>query len=303
MLIDVTQPSGAIEIHVDYEACTNCGICADLCKGDLLHMVNDTLILEQTENASCTSCGECMALCPENAIQVKGGAITDTDMFSLKNNRGKPHYDDLLSLLQSRHNITNFTPRAIEDEILQHILKASKTAPLGLHPSDIRVNVFPTHATVQRFRQNLLAEFGTMRKFLSLPQVLLRKLYTFESTNTLNRKSILQELNRISEKDAAEKDWLLYNASAAVHFYSVNTVNPSETALAAGYAMLAAESLNIGTHLSLISGLLLDNVKALKENYNLPKNSSNNLVMILGYPEYQPTRSIDYKFTHVRYFD
>ena len=297
---DTHQP---IEIKVDYEACSNCGICADLCKGDLLHMVNETLILEQTENASCTSCGECMALCPENAIQVKGGAITGADLFSLKNSRRKPHYDDLLSLLQSRHNITNFTPRAIDEEILQHILKASKTAPLGFHPSDIRVNVFSTHDTVQRFRQNLIAEFGTMRKFLSLPRVLLRKLYTFGNTNTLNRKSILQELNRISEKDAAEKDWLLYNASAAMHFYSVNTANSSETALAAGYAMLAAESLNIGSSVSPLSGLLLDNVQSLKEKYNIPKNSRQSLVMILGYPEYKPTRGIEHQFRDVRYFD
>ncbi|MBD3274673.1 MAG: hypothetical protein GF372_05145 [Candidatus Marinimicrobia bacterium] len=300
MLIEVTQPSGATEIQIDYEACTNCGICADLCKGDLLHMVNDTLILEQTENSSCSNCGECMALCPENAIQVNGAAA---DLYSLKDNRRKPDYDDLLSLLQSRHNITNFTPRAIADEILQHILMAAKTAPLGLPPSDIGVNVFRTQNTVQTFRQNLLAAFSPMRKLLSIPQVLFRKLYKFGATNTLNRKNILRELNRVFEKDAADEDWILYNAPAALHFYSVNTANSSETALAAGYAILAAESLDIGSGVSPLAGLLLDNVQSLKEKYDIPKESKHSLVILLGYPEYKPTRGIEHQFTNVQYFD
>lgn len=51
-------------------ACTGCGICADVCPHDAIHMPHD-LALPQAIERACTGCMICVKECPFRALVVR----------------------------------------------------------------------------------------------------------------------------------------------------------------------------------------------------------------------------------------
>jgi len=56
---------------IDPEACTGCGICAERCPTEAIHLNQDG-VAERDENA-CFGCGICAHFCPEEAVSLKEG--------------------------------------------------------------------------------------------------------------------------------------------------------------------------------------------------------------------------------------
>jgi Pyruvate/2-oxoacid:ferredoxin oxidoreductase delta subunit len=51
---------------VDYQHCTNCGICLNVCPTHALGRIEDKIGTVRPD--ACNYCGQCEAQCPENAI-------------------------------------------------------------------------------------------------------------------------------------------------------------------------------------------------------------------------------------------
>lgn len=56
-----------MEIVVDKERCTACGLCAEMCPEEVLELQDDVPTLVDPEN--CIECGSCEVNCEENAIK------------------------------------------------------------------------------------------------------------------------------------------------------------------------------------------------------------------------------------------
>ncbi|MHC1705140.1 MAG: ATP-binding protein [Tenuifilaceae bacterium] len=52
---------------IDYNLCTNCGICADYCRFDAISYVNEKITISET---SCDGCFLCSRICPTEAISM-----------------------------------------------------------------------------------------------------------------------------------------------------------------------------------------------------------------------------------------
>ena len=52
---------------IDYNQCTACAICVDICPGDVLTMIDDQLQVAYPDE--CSHCGACYLDCPEDAIR------------------------------------------------------------------------------------------------------------------------------------------------------------------------------------------------------------------------------------------
>jgi MinD superfamily P-loop ATPase len=52
---------------IDYNVCTNCGICMDYCRFDAITVVEDVITISET---SCDGCFLCSRVCPVGAIQM-----------------------------------------------------------------------------------------------------------------------------------------------------------------------------------------------------------------------------------------
>lgn len=57
--------SGELAV-IDKDYCTNCGLCADICRFDAITVVRDQHFIDPL---NCEGCGYCARICPEKAIQ------------------------------------------------------------------------------------------------------------------------------------------------------------------------------------------------------------------------------------------
>lgn len=55
-------------ILVDRQKCTGCGVCVDICPGDILTIENQ--MAKAVYPDECEYCGSCMMDCPREAIKV-----------------------------------------------------------------------------------------------------------------------------------------------------------------------------------------------------------------------------------------
>ncbi len=114
-----------------------------------------------------------MAICPTGAIEISGREITPEDLFKLPDKNSASSYDQLLSLLQHRRSIREFSEKEIPTEIIEKILTAASTAPMGLPPSDVNVLIIigreKTRAFVKDFSDYLKClRYMSSKLFLAL---------------------------------------------------------------------------------------------------------------------------------------
>ena len=86
------------------------------------------------------------------------------------------------------------------------------------------------------------------------------------------------------KKRAEGEDWFTYDAPAAMLFHHGQMTDGADVHIAATYAMLAAESLGLGScMLGTTAGL--NHAKSFKEKYGIPPKNKIGLGLVLGYPE------------------
>jgi len=90
-------------------------------------------------------------------------------------------------------------------------------------------------------------------------------------------------LDTLVKKRAKGIDWFTYNAPAALLFHHGSVADPADCHIAATYAMLAAESLGLGScMLGTTAGL--NHAKSFKAKYGIPPKNKIGLALVLGYP-------------------
>lgn len=100
------------------------------------------------------------------------------------------------------------------------------------------------------------------------------------------------------------EDMVTYNAPAAIYFYGSPYCDPADPLIAATYAMLAAESLGLGScmlgavHPFLQSG---SGVRDFRTKYRIRCKSREGLVLIIGYPGVRYHSGIRRTFANVDY--
>lgn len=55
------------EAKINYEKCTNCGLCMKYCRFDAIHRINERIEISET---ACDGCQLCSRVCPSNAIEM-----------------------------------------------------------------------------------------------------------------------------------------------------------------------------------------------------------------------------------------
>ncbi len=134
-----TKEKGIISINT--ALCNGCGLCVSVCKDFNLVIEDEKVRESSTSFFGCIACGHCMAICPADAIAVSGRTLSPADLFTLPEKSSITGYEQLMALLQCRRSIREFTGQEIEPGIIQKILDAAGTAPMGIPPSDVNVMI------------------------------------------------------------------------------------------------------------------------------------------------------------------
>jgi len=167
MAIPTSRTKEKAEIRINEELCTGCGLCIEVCSDFGLVIENGKARPGSSAVFGCVGCGHCMAVCPEGAIEIHGRTLSPEDLFHLPPREKAADYAQLLTLLQRRRSIREFDGRPVEQEVVDKILEAAVTAPMGLPPSDVNVLVLDSKEKNRAFVKDFCEFLETIKWFVS----------------------------------------------------------------------------------------------------------------------------------------
>jgi ferredoxin len=285
---------------IDAESCNLCGLCVKVC-GTGLKIKEGTVVFDEDSFAGCIGCGQCMAVCPTGSITVTGRRMSPDMRLSMPPLATAATPDQLESLLLRRRSVRSYEKREVEKEVVDRIIRMASTAPMGIPPSDVSVIAFIGREEVGKFREDVLDFFKKMsRRYFNRVTLKLMRPFVKKVEYEMLRDFIRPVVEEYEKARGAGGDVLFYDAPLVLVFHASPYADPTDASIAATYAMLAAESLGLGTCLN---GMVpvLGYSKKLKAKYGIPKENTVSLGMMVGYPAVKYQRALRRDFASVTY--
>ena len=281
-------------VVVDRDLCNKCGQCVTICPSGVLatDLVSGYPSVGGESRFGCIACGHCMMVCPDGAITVSGRGMSPDDLVDLPPKEERATADALAALMTSRRSVRRFRRTEVELELLERIVAMASSAPMGIPPWDVGCVTLQGHDKVQELADEVVNGY---RKFLKIfkPWVL-TLLRPFIGRATYEQ--FLHFIRPLAEEYVAYRDAgqdrLFYNAPAVLIFHYSPYSEPSETMIACTYAMLAAESLGLGS--TMIGGAppIMQRNKSLCERLGIPPGNKPAMALIVGHPVYPFKRAV-----------
>ncbi len=287
------------QIAINEIACTGCGFCVEVCKVFSIKIVQNKAVVSDDFLFGCIACGHCMAVCPEGAITVTGREMSEKDVFEINSSGSFPSYDEILNLFLRRRSIREFTEQAVSSEMIEHILAAARTAPMGLPPSDVHALIFDTPDKLTRFSHDYCHYLKSLQWFVSPWFLFLMRPLISAATRSVFRNFLRPLIKTFTEASEKGKNLVTYDAPAAIYFYGSPWCDPADPIVAATYAMIAAESLGLGScMLGGIHPFIQNGRKAshFRKKWGIRYKSKEGVFIIFGYSSVHYKKGIKRSF-------
>jgi nitroreductase/NAD-dependent dihydropyrimidine dehydrogenase PreA subunit len=283
---------------VNPETCTVCGQCVQICSDEVLSLKDGKVQVGPGQFVGCIACGHCMAVCPTGSIMVSGRDMKPEDRIALPPPESRATVEQLEALATARRSVRRFQAREVPRDVLDRIVQVASTAPMGIPPSDVGVVVFPTRQSVQVFTAEACESFGKMGRFLNPVVLALMRPFIGKEQYEGYRDFIRPLLKMLPAELKQGRDLFTYDAPATLLFYG----DPGDAMIAATYAMLAAESLGLGSCM-LGTTVALTQDKRFKAKYGIPPAEKVGVALVLGYPDVKFRHAIRRRLASVRYVE
>ena len=304
MSIPTSRTKEPGEIKINIEKCTGCGLCVSVCKDFSLEIINNKVNKKLKSCFGCIACGHCMAICPQGAIEIYGRTLSPNDLFDLPKKETSTDYNSLLSLCQRRRSVREFKDKAIDKEIIEKIITIARTSPMGLPPSDVNLLVFDTKEKTNKFAKDFCEYLKGMKWMFSNFSLSLMRPFLSKENNELFKEFVQPLFSIYEENMEKEINLVTYDAPVALYFYGSPYSDPADPIIAATYAMLAAESLGLGTCMLGAIHPLIQNgssAKKFRKEQGIKYKSREGLFLILGYPDIEYNKGIKRTFASETY--
>lgn len=292
MAIPTSRTKEKGEIRINTEKCTGCGKCVEVCKDFSIILKDNKAAISDNPAFGCIGCGHCMAICPTGAIQIFGRAISPNDLFTLPSVDNAANFDQLISLFKRRRSIREFLDKPIDSGIIEKILNAAKTSPMGLPPSDVNVLILDSKDKTREFAADFCEYLKKMQWFVSSWFLAFMRPIWGKANAEMFKGFVRPLFDGYIKNMEKGINLVNYDAPLAMYFYGSPYTDPADPIVAATTAMYAAESLGLGTcMLGGVHPLIQNGRKARKfrEKHKIKYTSREGLFVVFGYP------SIDYK--------
>ncbi len=304
MTIPTSRTAESPEIKINTELCNGCGLCASVCSDTSLIIENKSAKRSSTSIFDCIGCGHCMAICPTGAIEIYGRELSPEDLYDLPPKESNSSYQQLLSSLQQRRAIREFKDKNVAPELIGKILTAAQTAPMGLPPSDVNVLIFDGKDKTRNFAKDFSEYLKGLRFMTSKLFLAFMRPFWGKETDELF-KGFLKPLMKVYIEEMDEgNNTINYDAPLAMYFYGSPYCDPADPIIAATYAMIAAETLGLGTcMLGAIHPFIQNGRKAklFRERHNIKFKSREGLFVIFGYPKATYNKGIKRSFASINF--
>ena len=283
MALKTGRAEGSATVTIDRVLCDACGCCVRVCSADVLRMENGAVVADTTRLFGCVGCSHCMLVCPTDAIAVHGRDTSPADVCELPPPEMRADFDSLLALLLSRRSVRRFRSSEVGEEAIQKIVEAVSTAPMGLPPSDVEILVLRGRPRVQEFAGDIVDAIKRAQWFVSPLMTTLMRPFIGKEAAEMFRTFLRPLAHALPEERARGEDWLLYDAPLAMYFHTSPYSDPADPVIAATYAMLAAESLGLGSCMIGTVAPILKYYKKVAEKYGIPPKNQQGILVIFGY--------------------
>lgn len=290
-------------VSIDANKCNGCGLCVTACPDKNIIITNKKAAFVLNPYFGCIGCGHCMAICPRGAISVSGRAIAPEDIFPLKGITKVADYPQLLSLMQKRRSIRLFKNTPVSKDIINKIVEAAQTAPMGIPPSEVNIIIWDNRDAVLKFTKDFCALLENMQWMVSDLFLRIMKIFLTKTDYLFFKEFVKPLVNTYVDNMKNGINHVTYDAPAMIYFYGSPYCDYADPIIAATYAMLAAESLGLGTcmiggiHPFLQQG---SRAKAFREKYGIKYKSKSGLFVIFGYPKLAFKKGIKRSFASVQ---
>lgn len=275
------------QLHIFPELCNGCGLCVQVCKDFSLRILEGKVAVSDTSLFGCIGCGHCMAICPHDAITVSGRCLSANHLTGLPRQGDAADYPPFLKLLQRRRSIREFKDKPVDGELIDKIIEAVRTAPMGLPPSDVHILVFDSREKVRKFSRDFCRYLEGLKWLVSGWFLALMRPFWGKANDEIFRHFVRPLVYSYTAAAGRGEDLVTYDAPAALYFYGSPYCDPADPIVAATYAMLAAETLGLGT--CMLGGMhpLIQSGRAarrFRKQQGIRHPSREGLMVIIGYP-------------------
>jgi nitroreductase/ferredoxin len=301
MPLNFGRAQGKIEIKIDESRCSSCGLCVRVCKGGPLYLEKGKVMVDQTRGFGCMACGQCVAVCPQGSITVNGRDLLPEDIIPMPDKDSRTNYTQLQSLLLSRRSIRDYKDKPVEPEVVQRIIDAVTTAPMGVPPSEVSILVLNSKEKVQAFVADIIQSMQKTKWMFSPAMLYLWRPIFGKEGYQMFKSFVVPLMDMIIQKHEQGIDWLLYDAPLAMHFYTSPAADPADAMIAATYASIAADSLGLGSCMIGTIAPILKQDKRLKQKYGIPLKSRQGVMVVFGYPAITYQHAIKRRMAEVKF--
>ncbi len=286
-------------VSIDADACKQCGTCARICAAEVLSMEDGDVRVRDDAPFGCIACGHCMMACPEAAITVTGRGISPDDLLPLPDQRKKAGADELAALMLSRRSVRRFRDREVDPHLLERIVEMAATGPMGIPPWDVGCVTVHGREQVQRIAAEVIKGFEGFLKIYRPWLLAAMRLFAGKAKYEILAHFVRPLAMKYVQAYREGRDLLFYEAPALLIFHHSPYADPADAAIACTYAMLAAESLGLGS--TIIGGAppALQRDKALCQRLGIPYGNIPSMSLILGHPAIRFRRAVRRRFSTV----
>jgi len=305
MAIPTSRTKEKAQIKINEDLCTGCGLCISVCKDYSIKIVDKKVKIADNPMFGCIGCAHCMAICSTGAIEIYGRETSPKDLFKLSDKEKIANYDQTLALLQRRRSIREFKDENIESEMIEKILVAAKTAPMGLPPSDVNVLIFNGKEKTRAFAKDFSQYLEGMKYMTSKWFLAMMRPFWGKENDELFRGFLKPLFSAYTDEMKEGKNYINYDAPLLMYFYATPYADPSDPVVAATYAMIAAESLGLGTvMLGAVHPFIQTGKKAKKfrKKHKIKYKSKEGLCVAFGYPSVKYNKGVKRTFASETYY-
>ena len=285
------------QVVVDQERCTRCGLCVKTCAAEVLSIESGTVV-QQSVGFGCIACGHCMMVCPEECITVSGRNLSPIDLRPLPPVEERADADALAALMAARRSVRRFADRPVEPELLERIVAMASSAPMGIPPSDVGVVTVVGFEAVHELAGQVVEGYRRITKVFRPGLLKLFKPLLGQARYEQFADFILPLAAMYLETWDEGRDTVFWGAPAVMFFSHSPYADAPDAVIACTYAMLAAESLGLGS--TMIGGAppMLQRNKPLCRELGIPEGHTPVLALILGYSAVPFRRAVVRRFRH-----
>jgi nitroreductase/NAD-dependent dihydropyrimidine dehydrogenase PreA subunit len=280
---------------IDPDACIGCGYCVEVCPAKTISMQDGKAVVT---GAYSMGCGHCEAVCPVDAIRVDGLEHPFTLSVSAVHDRWLPHgkcdSGELVRLMRSRRSCRNYKDKAIEQQMLEDLVKIGTTAPSGTNSQLWTFTILPSRKEVIILGEQMVRFFHELNRMADKSWLrFYSKMFAGDALGRYYRRYYETVREGLLLWDRENIDTLFHGAVAAILVGGKKSASsPMEDALLASQnILLAAHCLGLGSCMIGFAVEAIKRDKQIRQKLEIPDDESVYSVIALGYPaeKYQKT--------------